>query len=152
MEHWCNASEIRKFKGKKKSLTLEGFNQEIEICIIVYYNFYPIVYYSLLQSISWGCFHFSRRGKSLLIGLRNYPKDQSVHTLSLQLLFLNNYSTLRILHLRDEINNFHHLSTEAIHKVWLRFKKKVLLSLNYGLSNKVLIQNILPFFGWGQTT
>lgn len=36
---------------------------------------------------------FSEWGKSLF-GLRSYPKDQSVHGLSLQLLFLNNSSTL----------------------------------------------------------
>ncbi|XP_059310579.1 uncharacterized protein LOC132061921 [Lycium ferocissimum] len=46
----------------------------------------------------------------------------------------------RMLQLRDEINNFRQLPTEALHEAWTHFKKKVKSCPKHGLPDSVLLQ------------
>lgn len=48
----------------------------------------------------------------------------------------------RMLQLKDEIYNFRQLKTEALHKRWLRFKKKLTKFLNH----KIPDDSLLEFF------
>ncbi|KAK4726812.1 hypothetical protein R3W88_031729 [Solanum pinnatisectum] len=51
------------------------------------------------------------------------------------------YPLSKMLKLRDKINNFDPMLGEAIHEVYLRFKKRVTKCLNHGLSKQVLLKN-----------
>lgn len=89
-------------------------------------------------------FPFSLTGEATS-WLAEFPQGPITSWAELKIAFLERcFPPSRILRLRDEINNFQQLLGEAMHEVWLRFKKKVATFLNHGLSNQVLLQILTP--------
>lgn len=122
------------FGGKATEDANQHLRNFIDVCL-------PFKMNNIIQeSIRLRLFLFSLIGEDTIC-IDELPQGSITSLAKLMMAFLERFfPPSRMLKLRDEINNFHQLSEEAFHEVWLRFKKKVTMCLNHGLENEFFLQ------------